>query len=199
MRNVNRLIFVTGALMTASLAVIHCGGDDAAAPVGGAGTSSAGSSGAAGAAAGSGGSIASAGGAAGSSAGGGGAAGTASGAAGTAGAPAGDSGIKDATTTNEGGEAGACPASPPAENSACSKQQNCRYPAVECSCAKSKTVDGGRAWGCVDLGNEAGIADAEACPATIADGDACTTKGHHCPIGDAGQTCVCTHDVWNCP
>ena len=100
MRHVNRLIFVTGALVTASLAVIHCGGDDAATPGGGAGTSSAGSSGAAGSAAGSGGSIASAGGAAGSSAGGGGAAGTAGGgAAGTAGAPAGDSGIKDATTT----------------------------------------------------------------------------------------------------
>src|SRR5260221_10202346 len=177
-----------------------CVGDEAAAPGGGGGTVTGGSRGAAGSAAGSGGSVAgSGGGVAGSSAGGGGAAGTAGGGAGSAGAPAGDSGIKDATTANEGGEAGACPASPPAESSVCSMRQNCRYTAVECSCTKSKTVDGGRAWGCVDLGNEAGIADAEACPATIADGDACTTKGHHCPIGDAGQTCVCTHDVWNCP
>jgi hypothetical protein len=189
------LVFV--ALVTAAVSAAHCGGDDTTS---GGGTSGGGNTGTGGSSAGASGSMTGAGGAAGSATGAGGAAGATGGASGSGGSTGtggavGDSGIKDGAVR----EAGACPQTPPAEDTVCTAKQACPYPALDCNCARVKGGDAGRVWTCVAVDDGGVVPDAEACPATINDGDACTTKGQRCPQADGGAKCVCSKDVWNCP
>jgi hypothetical protein len=200
MKKLHRSSLVFMALITASAIAVHCGGDDTTTTGGTSGGGNGGGGGAAGSSAGASGTATGAGGASGSATGAGGAAGATGGAAGTGGATGtggavGDSGIKDGAV----GEAGACPATPPAEDSMCSVKQACTYTTSECHCAHIKNNDAARAWTCVALDDGGVVPDAEACPATVNDGDACTTKGQRCPAPDGGPKCVCSKDVWNCP
>jgi hypothetical protein len=203
MKEMNKHFVLFGALFTASLALVRCGGDDStpSGTAGTAGSATGGSSGGAGSSGGTAGSSAGAGGTAGATAGAGG--GTAGGAGTT------DAGSNDAPVTTE---AGACPAMPPAEDSVCTMRQVCHYPNSDCACTKTGGgADAGRSWTCAsneggvvsDAGTpeagEAGTPEAGACPAAVMDGDACTTRGQRCPFGDAGLTCVCLRDVFNCP
>jgi hypothetical protein len=209
-KETNRQFLLFGALFMASLAAVRCGGDDSAAG-GTAGTSGAGTGGSSGSAGsstgiagtnagagGAGGTATGAGGTGGASGGAGGTGGTSAGAGGTAGsggASVGDAGIKDAPVT----DAGACPLTPPMEDAVCTMKQVCHYANADCACAKAAGGgDAGRAWTCATF--DAGVVlDAGTCPATLMDGDACTTKGQRCPIGDAGGQCVCLKNMWNCP
>jgi hypothetical protein len=212
MRETHRTFLLFGGLFMASLAVVHCGGDDSSGgPTGASGSgpgTGTGSSGSAGSSAtstatgtgsgagGTGSTTTGSAGAGGTSAGSGGAGGSnAGGTAGVGGATVGDSGIKDAPVI----EASACPAMAPANDSACTTKQVCHYADSDCACTKAGGgTDAARSWSCSSV--EAGVViDAGPCPATLMDGDACTSQGQRCPTGDAGNLCVCLKDSWNCP